>query len=53
MIGLVPGFAKGEHGVDAAVVELDPLPDPVRPPPRMMIFLRSVGLASSSLSYVE
>ena len=29
---LVPLLAKSEGGVDAAVVELDPLADPVRPP---------------------
>jgi hypothetical protein len=29
--GLVAGVAQREHGVDAAVVELDALPDAVRP----------------------
>ncbi len=39
-------------GVHAAVVELDPLADPVGPAPRIMIFSRSEGATSSSSSYV-
>ena len=39
---------EGEARVDAAVVELDALPDAVRPAPRMMIFLAPLGSASSS-----
>jgi hypothetical protein len=41
---------EAEDGVTAAVIELDPLPDPVGAAPRMMTFFFGVGSASHTCS---
>ena len=48
--GLVTQVLKGKGRMDATIIKLYPLSDPVRPPPRIIIFFLSDSLDSSSVS---
>jgi len=51
--GLVPLFCQTHHAVNATIIELDSLADPVRTSSRITTFFRPLLRASFSVSYVE